>query len=82
MSYAAWALLLIDEYRGIFDQDRALSRRFQKVDVTEPSVEDTYNILKGLKSRFEEHHKLTYEDEALKVAAELAAKHINERFFA
>ena len=68
------------EYRGIFDKDRALSRRFQKIDVTEPSVEDTYQILKGLKSRFEEHHQLKYTDRALKVAAELAAKYINDRF--
>ncbi|MBT4491970.1 MAG: ATP-dependent Clp protease ATP-binding subunit ClpA [Gammaproteobacteria bacterium] len=68
------------EYRGIFDKDRALSRRFQKIDVTEPSVEDTYHILKGLKSRFEEHHKLKYTDRALRVAAELADKYINDRF--
>ena len=69
-----------EEYRGIFDKDKALSRRFQKVDVLEPSVEDTYKILKGLKSRFEEHHQLKYADKSLKVAAELAAKHINDRF--
>ncbi len=69
-----------EEYRGIFDQDRALSRRFQKIDVLEPSVDDTYKILKGLKSRFEEHHHLKYTDKALKSAAELAAKHINDRF--
>lgn len=68
------------EYRGIFDKDRALSRRFQKVDVEEPSVEDTYQILKGLKTRFEEHHQLKYTDRALKVAAELAQKYINDRF--
>jgi ATP-dependent Clp protease ATP-binding subunit ClpA len=69
-----------EEYRGIFDKDKALSRRFQKIDVLEPSVEDTYKILKGLKSRFEEHHQLKYADKSLKVAAELAAKHINDRF--
>lgn len=69
-----------DEYRGIFDKDKALSRRFQKIDVLEPSVEDTYKILKGLKPYFEEHHGLTYSDEALKVAAELSAKYINDRF--
>ena len=69
-----------EEYRGIFDKDKALSRRFQKIDVLEPSVEDTYKILKGLKSRFEEHHKLKYADKSLRVAAELAAKHINDRF--
>ena len=68
------------EYRGIFDKDRALSRRFQKIDVEEPSVEDTYNILKGLKTRFEEHHQLKYTDRSLKVAAELADKYINDRF--
>ncbi|MBT3427096.1 MAG: ATP-dependent Clp protease ATP-binding subunit ClpA [Gammaproteobacteria bacterium] len=68
------------EYRGIFDKDRALSRRFQKVDVDEPSVEDTYLILKGLKSRYEEHHQLKYTDRSLKVAAELAQKYINDRF--
>jgi len=68
------------EYRGIFDKDRALSRRFQKVDVTEPSVEDTYLILKGLKTRYEEHHQLKYTDRSLKVAAELAQKYINDRF--
>ncbi|MFT4631316.1 MAG: ATP-dependent Clp protease ATP-binding subunit ClpA [Candidatus Azotimanducaceae bacterium] len=68
------------EYRGIFDKDRALSRRFQKIDVTEPSVEDTYQILKGLKSRFEAHHNLKYTDKALRVAAELADRYINDRF--
>ncbi len=69
-----------EEYRGIFDKDKALSRRFQKIDVLEPSVEDTYKILKGLKSRFEEHHQLKYADKSLRVAAELSAKHINDRF--
>jgi ATP-dependent Clp protease ATP-binding subunit ClpA len=68
------------EYRGIFDKDRALSRRFQKVDVVEPTVDDTYEILKGLKTRFEEHHHLKYTDRALKVAAELADKYINDRY--
>ena len=68
------------EYRGIFEKDQALSRRFQKIDVGEPSVEETYEILKGLKSRFEEHHDLRFTNPALKVAAELAAKHINDRF--
>lgn len=68
------------EYRGIFDKDRALSRRFQKIDITEPSVEDTYQILKGLKSRFEEHHQLKYTDKALRAAAELAGRYINDRF--
>ena len=69
-----------EEYRGIFDKDKALSRRFQKIDVLEPSVEDTYKILKGLKSRFEEHHNIKYADKALRVAAELSAKYINDRF--
>ncbi|MBL4782760.1 MAG: ATP-dependent Clp protease ATP-binding subunit ClpA [Porticoccaceae bacterium] len=68
------------EYRGIFDKDRALSRRFQKVDVPEPSVAETVDILKGLKSRFEEHHGLRYTQGALKSAAELSAKYINDRF--
>jgi ATP-dependent Clp protease ATP-binding subunit ClpA len=68
------------EYRGIFDKDRALSRRFQKIDVSEPSVEDTYQILRGLKTRFEEHHHLKYTDRSLRVAAELADRYINDRF--
>lgn len=68
------------EYRGIFEKDRALSRRFQKVDVNEPNVEDTYLILKGLKSRFEEHHNLRYTDTALKAAAELSERYIPDRF--
>ncbi|MEZ5491965.1 MAG: ATP-dependent Clp protease ATP-binding subunit ClpA [Gammaproteobacteria bacterium] len=67
------------EYRGIFDKDRALSRRFQKIDVEEPDVETTYKILKGLKSRFEEHHDLRYSDKALKAASELAGRYINDR---
>ena len=68
------------EYRGIFDKDRALSRRFQKIDVIEPDVEDTYKILKGLKTRFEEHYGIRYTDKALRSASELAAKYINDRF--
>ncbi|MFV8817242.1 ATP-dependent Clp protease ATP-binding subunit ClpA [Haliea sp. E17] len=68
------------EYRGIFDKDRALSRRFQKIDVMEPSTEDAYKILKGLKSRFEEHHGLRYTDKALKVATDLSARYITDRF--
>ncbi len=68
------------EYRGIFEKDRALSRRFQKVDVPEPSVEETYQILKGLKSRFEEHHGLKYTDKALQAAADLSARYITDRF--
>ncbi len=68
------------EYRGIFEKDRALSRRFQKVDVVEPTVDETYQIMKGLKSKFEEHHGLRYTDSALRSAAELASRHITERF--
>src|SRR5687768_1487239 len=67
------------EYRGIFEKDAALSRRFQKVDVVEPSVEQTIEILKGLKSRFEEHHSVKYAPGALQAAAELSAKFINDR---
>ncbi|MEJ6744732.1 MAG: ATP-dependent Clp protease ATP-binding subunit ClpA [Porticoccaceae bacterium] len=68
------------EYRGIFEKDHALSRRFQKIDVPEPSIKETYEILKGLKSRFEDHHDLKFSNPALKIAAELAARHINDRF--
>jgi ATP-dependent Clp protease ATP-binding subunit ClpA len=67
------------EYRGIFEKDAALSRRFQKVDVIEPTVEQTIEILKGLKSRFEEHHSVKYATGALQAAAELSAKYINDR---
>jgi len=68
------------EYKSAFERDRALSRRFQKIEVGEPSVEDTVLILEGLKSRYEEHHKVTYTSEAIRAAAELSAKHINDRF--
>jgi ATP-dependent Clp protease ATP-binding subunit ClpA len=67
------------EYRSIFEKDAALSRRFQKVDVVEPSVAETVDILKGLKSRFEEHHNVKYAVAALQAAAELSAKYINDR---
>ncbi|HTV50887.1 MAG TPA: ATP-dependent Clp protease ATP-binding subunit ClpA [Steroidobacteraceae bacterium] len=67
------------EYRGIFEKDHALARRFQKIDVVEPTVQETIEILQGLKPRFEEHHAIKYADDALKAAAELAARHINER---
>ena len=67
------------EFRGIFDKDRALSRRFQKIDVEEPDIDTTYKILKGLKSRFEEHHDVRYSDKSLKAASELAGKYINDR---
>ncbi|MDN3518602.1 ATP-dependent Clp protease ATP-binding subunit ClpA [Aquisalimonas lutea] len=67
------------EYRGIFEKDRALARRFQKIDVTEPTVEDTFRILRGLKTRFEEHHGVRYSDRALRSAAELSSKHMTDR---
>lgn len=67
------------EYRGVFEKDRALARRFQKIDVPEPSVEETYLILKGLKTRFEEHHDVKYTQQALKKASELSARYINDR---
>ena len=67
------------EYRGIFEKDRALARRFQKIDVIEPSVDETYEILKGLKSRFEEHHDIKYTNQALKASAELTERYINDR---
>ncbi|HQT81205.1 MAG: ATP-dependent Clp protease ATP-binding subunit ClpA [Ferrovum sp. 37-45-19] len=67
------------EYRGIFEKDHALSRRFQKIDVVEPSIEETVQILKGLKTRFEKHHGIRYSETALSSAAELSARFINDR---
>jgi ATP-dependent Clp protease ATP-binding subunit ClpA len=67
------------EFRGIFEKDHALARRFQKIDIVEPTIEETVAILRGLKTRFEEHHNVRYEDEALSAAAELSSKHINDR---
>ena len=67
------------EYRGIFEKDHALARRFQKIDVPEPTIPETVAILNGLKSRFEEHHGVRYEPEALEAAVELSARHINDR---
>jgi len=67
------------EFRGVFEKDRALARRFQKIDVPEPSVDETFQILKGLKTRFEEHHEVKYTVQALKKAAELSARYINDR---
>jgi ATP-dependent Clp protease ATP-binding subunit ClpA len=67
------------EYRGIFEKDHALTRRFQKIDVVEPTVPETVEILRGLRPRFEEHHGVKYADDALKAAAELSARHINDR---
>ena len=68
------------EFRGIFEKDRALSRRFQKVEVMEPSVDETIKILKGLKSRFEDHHNIKYTENSLKAAAELSSRYINDRY--
>ena len=67
------------EYRGIFEKDHALTRRFQKIDIVEPTVPETVEILRGLRSKFEEHHGIRYSDEALQAAAELSARHINDR---
>ncbi|MFZ5987647.1 MAG: AAA family ATPase, partial [Bacillota bacterium] len=68
-----------EEYKKYFEKDRALSRRFQKIDVTEPSIEDTYKILAGLKEKYEDFHRVKYTDEALHLAAELSAKYIQDR---
>lgn len=68
------------EYRQVFEKDHALSRRFQKIDVKEPSVDDSIDILRGLKPRYEEFHNVEYTDEALVTAVQLSAKHIHERF--
>jgi ATP-dependent Clp protease ATP-binding subunit ClpA len=68
-----------DEYRSYFERDHALARRFQKIEISEPTVEQTYRILKGLKIHYEKHHGVTYTDAALRAAADLAAKHINDR---
>jgi ATP-dependent Clp protease ATP-binding subunit ClpA len=67
------------EFRGVFEKDRALARRFQKIDITEPSIPETIEILRGLKTRFEEHHHVKYSDDALRAAVELSARHINDR---
>ena len=69
-----------NEYRGIFEKDRALARRFQKIDVLEPSVNETYEILKGLKTKYEDFHKVKYSAKGLKCAAELSSRYINERY--
>jgi len=68
------------EYRNFFDKDKALSRRFAKIDVDEPSIEDTYKILLGIKDKYEDHHQIKYNTKALRAAVELAKKHINDRF--
>ncbi|WP_363796986.1 ATP-dependent Clp protease ATP-binding subunit ClpA [Lysobacter firmicutimachus] len=67
------------EYRGIFEKDRALARRFQKIDIVEPTVGETYQILQGLKPKYESHHGVTYADEALQAAVDLSVKHIGDR---
>ena len=69
-----------EEYKNHFEKDRALSRRFEKIEIAEPSVPQTVKILKGLKSRYEDHHGISYTDTALKAAAELSAKYVNDRF--
>src|SRR5262249_60591381 len=68
------------DYKQHFERDRALARRFQKIELVEPSVEETHEILRGLKTQYEDHHNVTYTDEALGSAAELAAKHVHDRF--
>ncbi|MEM9190297.1 MAG: ATP-dependent Clp protease ATP-binding subunit ClpA [Myxococcota bacterium] len=68
------------EYKSSFERDRALGRRFQKIEVNEPSIDETIEILKGLRSRYEEHHEVEYDDDALDAAARLAAKHLVDRF--
>jgi len=68
------------EYKAAFERDRALARRFQKIEIGEPTIDETYEILKGLKRFYEEHHGVKYSDESLKVASELAGKYINDRF--
>ena len=67
------------EYRGIFEKDRALARRFQKIDISEPSIDETVKILQGLKSRFEEHHRVRYTNQALRAAVELADRYLSDR---
>lgn len=69
-----------EEFKNFFDKDRAFSRRFEKIEIAEPSVSDTIKILKGLKTYYEDHHKIKYTDNALKAASELSAKYINERY--
>jgi len=69
-----------EDYKNFFEKDRALSRRFEKIEILEPPVKETIEILKGLRSRYEEHHEITYTDQALKSAAELSAKYINDRY--
>src|SRR5208282_6201979 len=67
------------EFRNYFEKDRALVRRFQKIDVNEPTLEDSVKILRGLKSNYEKHHKVRYTDEAIRAAVELSARYIHDR---
>lgn len=69
-----------EEYKNFFEKDRALSRRFEKIEISEPPISETIQILKGLKSRYEEHHGIVYTEQALKAAAELSAKYLNDRY--
>jgi len=69
-----------EEYKNHFEKDRALSRRFEKIEIYEPPISETIQILKGLRTRYEEHHEIIYTDQALKAATELSAKHINDRY--
>jgi len=73
-------LLIMEEYKNYVEKDRALSRRFQKVDVEEPSVAETVAILQGLKSRYEEHHDAVYPTAVMEAAADLANRYLNDRF--
>lgn len=68
-----------EEYKKYFDKDRALSRRFQKIEIPEPGIEDTVKILQGIKEKYEEYHRVVYTDESLRAAAELSSKYINDR---
>lgn len=70
-----------EEYRNFFEKDRALSRRFQRIDIKEPTAEETFDILAGLKGHYEKHHEISYTDDALKAACELASRYISDRFF-
>lgn len=69
-----------EEYKNHFEKDRALSRRFEKIEIAEPTIDESFKILKGLRSRYEEHHDIVYTDTALKTACELSAKYLNDRF--
>ena len=70
------------DFKNHFERDHGLSRRFQKIDLAEPSVEETFSILKGLRSRYESHHGIKFTEPALRAASDLSARHINDRFLA